>query len=87
MKQDTYIYVPVNCFVYMYTCKHTHVYMYVHMYINIYVHMYIHTHTYISQMLQVQKNTYKMYLVKFEGRHIVIIIDYTYPLFIIAMLT
>ena len=49
--------------------------------------MYINTHIYIAQMLQVQKNTYKMYLVKFEGRHIVIIIDYTYPLFIIAMLT
>ena len=57
------------------------------MYINIYVHVYINTHIYIAQMLQVQKNTYKMYLVKFEGRHIVIIIDYTYPLFIIAMLT
>ena len=38
-------------------------------------------------MLQVQKNTYKMYLVKFGGRNIVIIIDYTYVLFIIAVLT
>ena len=38
-------------------------------------------------MFQVQKNTYKIYLVKFGGRNIVIIIDYTYALFIIAMLT